>query len=674
MSDAQVGVKTPIEKLSINTVRVLSMDAVQQANSGHPGTPMALAPIGYSLFTRHLRHNPADPTWIDRDRFVLSCGHASMLLYSLLHLTGYDITLDDIRDFRQWGSRTPGHPEYGHTDGVETTTGPLGQGVANSVGMAIAERWLAARFNRPGHEVLDHYTYALCSDGDLMEGISHEAAELAGHQGLGKLIWIFDDNRITIEGDTDLATSTDQADRFRGYGWHVLHVDDGEDLDALDGALAAARAESTRPTLIVVRTVIGHGSPNMAGSADTHGAPLGPDEIRATKENLRYPSLEPFHVEDDAVAHWREARTRGEALHAQWNALFDAYRAAHPDLAAELLDVMAGRLPEDWDLDLPDPGAEGKADASRGYSGSVIQSLAERIPNLVGGSADLGGSNKTTIKGAPSLLAESPDGRNMHFGVREHAMGAILNGIALHGGLRGYGGTFLIFSDYVRPAIRLAALMGLPVTYVFTHDSIGVGEDGPTHQPVEQVASLRAIPGVMDLRPGTGAETLEAWIAALRRTDGPAFLSLTRQKLAVTEEEHGSATGLHRGGYVFQEAAGGEPKVILMASGSELGVAVAARKELEAGGTPTRVVSMPSWYLFQAQSAEYREDILPAAVRTRVSVEAGTTFGWERWVGTDGASVGIDRFGASAPGGVLFEKLGITPAAVVDEAWRLLGD
>jgi transketolase len=674
MSDVQAEVQTPIEKLSIDTVRVLSMDAVQQANSGHPGTPMALAPIGYALFTRHLRHNPGDSAWIDRDRFVLSCGHASMLLYSLLYLTGYDVSLDDIRDFRQWGSRTPGHPEYGHTDGVETTTGPLGQGVANSVGMALAERWLAARFNRPGHGVVDHFTYALCSDGDLMEGISHEAAELAGHQGLGKLIWIFDDNRITIEGDTDLATSTDQTDRFRGYGWHVVQVDDGEDLDALDGAIEAARAETARPTLIVVRTVIGHGSPNKAGSADTHGAPLGPDEIRATKENLGYPSLEPFHVEPEALAHWREAGSRGEALQAQWDARFAAYRAAHPDLAAELVDCMAGRLPEDWDLDLPDPGAGGKADASRGYSGSVIQSLAKRIPNLIGGSADLGGSNKTTIEGAPSLLAESPDGRNMHFGVREHAMGAILNGMALHGGVRGYGGTFLIFSDYVRPAIRLAALMGLPVTYVFTHDSIGVGEDGPTHQPVEQVASLRAIPGVMDLRPGTGAETLEAWIAALRRTDGPAFLSLTRQKLAVTEEEHGSATGLHRGGYVFQEATGGDPKVILLASGSELGVAVAARKELEAEGTPTRVVSMPSWHLLHAQSAEYRQDILPAAVRARVSVEAGTTFGWAGWVGMEGASVGIDRFGASAPGGVLFEKFGITSEAVVDAARRVLGD
>jgi transketolase len=672
MSEVQVGIQTPIEKLSIDTVRVLSMDAVQQANSGHPGTPMALAPIGYSLFTRHLRHNPADPTWIDRDRFVLSCGHASMLVYSLLYLTGYDVTLDDIRDFRQWGSRTPGHPEYGHTAGVETTTGPLGQGVANSVGMAMAERWLSARFNRPGHTVVDHYTYALCSDGDLMEGISHEAAELAGHQGLGKLIWLFDDNRITIEGDTDLATSTDQTSRFHGYGWQVLEVESGEDLVALDAALEAARAETDRPTLIVVRTVIGHGSPNMAGTADTHGAPLGPDEIRATKENLAYPSLEPFHVEDEALAHWRRAGERGAGLQAEWTERWSAYQSAHPELAAELLDAMAGRLPEDWDHDLPDPGAGGKADASRGYSGSVIQSLAERIPNLVGGSADLGGSNKTTIKGAPSLLVETPDGRNVHFGVREHAMGAILNGMALHGGVRGFGGTFLIFSDYMRASIRLASLMGLPVTYVFTHDSIGVGEDGPTHQPVEQVASLRAIPGVMDLRPGTGAETLEAWIAALRRTDGPAFLSLTRQKLAVTEEAHGSATGLHRGGYVFQEATGGYPELILIASGSELGLAVAARKEMEAAGTPTRVVSLPSWHLFQAQSAEYREDILPSGVTARVSVEAGTTFGWERYVGLQGASVGIDRFGASAPGGVLFDKFGITTEAVVRAARGVL--
>jgi transketolase len=507
--------QSPEEKLAIDTVRVLAMDAVQAANSGHPGTPMALAPVGYSLYTKHLRHNPKNPGWMNRDRFILSCGHASMLQYALLHLTGYDLSLDDLKDFRQWDSKTPGHPEYGHTAGVETTTGPLGQGVANSVGMAMAERWLAHRFNKPTLEIVDHYTYVLCSDGDLMEGISHEAAELAGRWKLGKLIWIFDDNRITIDGDTDLSTCTDQVDRFKGYGWQVLELPDGEDLVALDAAIEAGRANSQQPTLIVLRTVIGQGSPNMAGSEATHGAPLGADEIAATKENLRYPSQEPFFVADEALAKWRRAEGRGEALESQWSRLWDNYQAAHPDEARELEAFMEGRLPDGWDDDLPDPGANGHVDASRGYSGAVIQSLAERIPNLIGGSADLAGSNKTHIKAEDSLLPESPGGRNMHFGVREHAMGAIMNGMALHGGVRVFAGTFLIFSDYMRPAIRLASLMGLPTTYVFTHDSIGVGEDGPTHQPVEQVSSMRAIPGVMDLRPATGAETLEAWKAAL---------------------------------------------------------------------------------------------------------------------------------------------------------------
>jgi transketolase len=672
MSQTQAAGQTALEKLSIDTVRVLSMDAVQKANSGHPGTPMALAPAGYALFRRQLRHNPANPDWLNRDRFVLSCGHASMLLYSLLYLTGYEVTLDDIKDFRQWGSKTPGHPEYGHTAGVETTTGPLGQGVANTVGMALAERWLATHYNRSGHAVVDHYTYALCSDGDLMEGISHEAAELAGHWKLGKLIWVFDDNRITIEGDTDLATSTDQAERFRGYGWQVLEVEDGEDLRALDGALQEARTETERPTLIVMRTVIGHGSPNMAGSAATHGAPLGDEEIRATKENLGYPSMEPFHIEEEALEHWREAQERGKMLEDAWQERWDAYRQAHPDLAADLERVLAGTLPDGWDQDLPDPGAGGKLDATRGYSGTVLQTLAQRVPNLIGGSADLGGSNKTELKGLDSLLPSTPGGRNVHYGVREHAMGAILNGMALHGGVRAYAGTFLIFSDYMRPAIRLAALMGLPVTYVFSHDSIGVGEDGPTHQPIEQVPALRAIPGLMDLRPGSGAETLEAWKAALRRSDGPSFLALTRQKLMAFEDEPTSAEGLHRGGYIFQEARGGTPRVILIASGSELGVAAAARLELQKAGTPTRVVSMPSWHLFQKQSDGYRSQVLPGHVPARVAVEAAASFGWQRWVGSDGAVVGIDHFGASAPGGTLFSKFGVTVERVVEVARRVL--
>lgn len=672
---------TDLERLSVDAIRVLSMDAVQAADSGHPGTPMALAPVGYSLFTKHVRHNPADPDWVDRDRFVLSVGHASMLLYSMLHLSGYEVSEDDIRNFRQWGSPTAGHPEYGHVPGVETTTGPLGQGVANSVGMALAERWLAARFNRPGHEIVDHHTWVLCSDGDLMEGVSHEAAELAGHQRLGKLTWIWDDNRITIEGDTNLSMSTDQAARFSGYGWGVIQVDDGNDLEAIDRALEAARAETDRPTLIILRTTIGFGSPNKAGSEAAHGAPLGEDEVRATKENLGYPSQEPFWVDPDARAHWRACRDRGARLQDEWNERWDAYRAAHPDLASSLETVLRGDLPGGWDAGIPDLSSVEKADATRGWSGKVLQGVAAGLPNLVGGSADLGGSNKTDIAGAESLLAESPGGRQMHFGVREHAMGSVMNGMALHGGVRPFGGTFLIFSDYMRPAIRLAALMGQPVLYVFTHDSIGLGEDGPTHQPVEQLAALRAIPNLCDLRPGDAAETEIAWRVAMERSEGPSFLSLTRQKVATLDRSDGpadedalaSAEGLRRGGYVLAEATGGAPEVILMASGSELALAVEARETLQADGVPTRVVSLPSWQLFLRQDAGYRDEVLPPAVKARVSVEAASTFGWARWVGTEGASIGLDRFGASAPAEILYRELAITSEAVVAAARRVAG-
>ncbi|MEQ9400350.1 MAG: transketolase [Longimicrobiales bacterium] len=659
-----------IQKLSVDAVRVLSMDAVEKADSGHPGTPMALAPVGYALFRDHLRHNPANPGWHDRDRFVLSVGHASMLLYSLLHLSGYDVSEEDIRNFRQWGSPTAGHPEYGHVPGAETTTGPLGQGVANSVGMALAERWLAARFNRPGHTVVDHGTYALCSDGDMMEGVSHEAAELAGHQKLGKLVWIWDDNRITIEGDTDLALSTDQALRFQGYGWHVLRVDDGNDLEAIGAALEAARAETDRPTLIVLRTTIAFGSPNKAGSEASHGAPLGQDEIDATKENLGYPSKEPFWVADEARAHWRECLDRGARLESAWTERFAAYREAHPDLAAAFETSMEGVLPDGWDREVPDLSAVTSADATRNWSGKVIQGIAAGLPHFMGGSADLGGSNKTDIKGADSLLPGTPGGRLVHFGVREHAMGSLMNGMCLHGGVRPFGGTFLIFSDYMRPAIRLAALMGQPVVYVYTHDSIGLGEDGPTHQPIEQLAALRAIPGLCDLRPGDAAETEIAWRVAIERTDGPSFLSLTRQKVAVLDRSGplASAEGLRRGGYVLAEASGGSPDVILLASGSEVGLALDARAVLEADGVATRVVSLPSWTLFQEQDAAYRDEVLPPAVRARVSVEAASTFGWSRWVGSAGASVGIDRFGASAPAEVLFEKFGFTVEHVVAAA------
>jgi transketolase len=668
------------QRLAIDAIRVLSMDAVQHANSGHPGTPMALAPVGYELFRHHLRHNPADPEWLDRDRFILSVGHASMLLYSLLHLSGYEVSEEDIRNFRQWGSPTAGHPEYGHVPGAETTTGPLGQGVANSVGFALAERWLAQRFNRPGHDVVDHFTYALCSDGDIMEGVSHEAAAIAGHQKLGKLIWIWDDNRITIEGDTDLSTSTDEGARFEAYGWHVLRVDDGNDLAAIGRALEQARNETERPTFIVLRTTIAYGSPGKAGTAASHGAPLGADEIQATKKNLGYPSLEPFHVTDDARSDWSACRTRGADLQREWEERFASYRSEHPELAAEFLRMMAGDLAEDWDAHLPDLSAVDKADATRGWSGKVIQGLAKGIPNLIGGSADLGGSNKTDIAGADSLLPATPGGRVVHYGVREHAMGSIMNGMALHGGLRPYAGTFLIFSDYMRPAVRLAGLMGQPVVYVYSHDSIGLGEDGPTHQPVEQLASLRMIPNVMDLRPADAAETEVAWRVAMERVDGPSFLALSRQKVRVLDRSAGeaesgrvgSAEGLRRGGYVLREALGGTPDVILIASGSEVALALDAAEVLEADGTPTRVVSLPSWFLFTEQDAAYRDFVLPSSVGARVSVEAGSTFGWSRWVGDHGRTVGIDRFGASAPADLLFEAFGFSVENVVKAAREAL--
>jgi transketolase len=689
-----------VERLAIDAIRVLSIDAVQKANSGHPGTPMALAPAGYVLFHRHLRHDPRDPAWIDRDRFVLSVGHASMLLYSLLHLSGYDVSEEDIRNFRQWGSPTAGHPEHGHAPGIETTTGPLGQGVANSVGFALAERWLAARFNRPGHAIVDHHTYAFCSDGDVMEGVSHEAAAIAGHQKLGKLIWIFDDNRITIDGGTELSTSTDHARRFEAYGWQVARVDDGNDLDAIDRALTRAREETERPSFIVLRTTIGYGSPGKAGSSSAHGAPLGADEVEASKRNLGYPSLEPFHVENAAHEHWAECVRRGADLKRDWCARLDAYRSEHPELADELLRTMAGRLPDDWDAEIPDLSLAQKPAATRAWSGKVIQGLAARMPNLIGGSADLAGSNKTDIDGADSLLPATPGGRNVHYGVREHAMGSVMNGMALHGGVRPFGGTFLIFSDYMRPAIRLASLMGQPVIYVFSHDSIGLGEDGPTHQPIEQLASLRAIPGLMDLRPGDGPETEVAWRVAIGRTDGPTFLALSRQDVpllarsaagdgragrsqadgvaygsadgAAQSGALASAEGLRRGGYVLAEASGGAPSAILLASGSELGIAVEARERLEAAGTPTRVVSLPSWYLFDRQERAYRDEVLPPSVGARVSIEAGSTFGWQRWVGSTGRSIGLDRFGASAPAEILFEKFGFTVDAVVNAVEEIL--
>ena len=648
------------------------MDAVEAAQSGHPGTPMALAPLAYLLYTRHLRHNPRDPAWPDRDRFVLSAGHASMLLYATLHLVGYDLPLEEIRDFRQWGSRTPGHPEHGHTPGVETTTGPLGQGLANAVGMALAEAHLAARFNRPGHTVVDHRTYVIASDGDLMEGISHEAAALAGHLALGKLIVFYDDNHITIEGPTSLAYSDDVPRRFEAYGWHVERVADGNDLAALDAAARAAEAETARPSLVIVRTHIGFGSPHKQDTAEAHGAPLGKAEVALAKRAYGWPEDAHFLVPDAARAHAGACVARGAALQEAWRERVAAYDAAHPDAAAAWRAALAGELPEGWERALPNfDGAS--PEATRAASGKVLNALAPVVTTLVGGSADLAPSTITLLTGEGAFGAADRTGRNLHFGIREHGMAGVLNGMALHGGVRPYGATFLVFADYARPSIRLAALMRLPVIYVFTHDSIGVGEDGPTHQPVEQVASLRAIPGLVVIRPADAAETAAAWRVALLRRDGPTALILTRQKLPpLPREDIGAAEGVARGGYVLAEAQGGAPRVILIATGSEVPVCLAARALLEREGVPTRVVSLPSVELFAAQPAVWREAVLPSSVRARVAVEAGQAFGWHRWTGDGGDVVGLTHFGASAPAERLLAEYGFTPEHVATRARALL--
>ena len=662
-----------LDLLCINTIRTLAMDAVEQAQSGHPGTPMALAPLAYLLYTRHLRHSPRHPDWPDRDRFVLSAGHASMLLYATLHLMGYDLSLDEVRDFRQWGSRTPGHPEHGRTPGVETTTGPLGQGLANAVGMALAEAHLAARFNRDDHRVVDHRTYVIASDGDLMEGISHEGASLAGHLGLGKLVVFYDDNRITIEGATDLAFSEDVGRRFEAYGWHVQRVADGNDLAALDAATLAAQAETARPSLVIVRTHIAFGSPNKQDTAEAHGAPLGKDEIALTKRAYGWPADESFRVPDAARAHCAGCVERGAQLEAAWRCRVAAHEAALPALAAEWRAALAGELPQGWDTVLPDFGPKDGAQATRAVSGKILNALAPVIGTLVGGSADLAPSNNTYLTGSPDLSAAHPEGRNLHFGIREHGMGGVLNGMALHGGVRPYGATFLVFADYMRPAIRLAAMMGLPVIYVFTHDSIGLGEDGPTHQPIEHLAALRAIPNLVVLRPADAAETVEGWRTALLRRDGPTALVLTRQKVpALDRGTLAAATGLHRGGYVLADAPGAAPRVVLIGTGSEVAVCLGAKALLDAEGVATRVVSMPSVELFARQPVDYRERVLPPAVRARVAVEAGHTFGWHRWVGTGGAVVGLERFGASAPAERLFAEFGFTPEHVAAQARALL--
>ena len=661
-----------LDQLCINTIRTLSMDAVQQADAGHPGTAMALAPLAYVLWQRHLRYNPANPDWVGRDRFVLSAGHACMLLYAVLYLTGYDLSLDDIKQFRQWGSRTPGHSEHGLTPGVEATTGPLGQGVGNAVGMALAEAHLASLFNRPGHAIVDHWTYFLASDGDLMEGVSHEACSLAGHLKLGKLIGIYDDNRITIDGKTDLTFSDDTARRFESYGWHVERVADGNDLEALDAALAAARRVTDRPSLVIVRTHIAYGSPHKQDTPEAHGAPLGAEEVKLTKQRLGWPSLEPFHVPDESLAHWRRARERGARGETEWQQRYDAYRTAHPELAGELERRLAGRLPEAWDADLP-AFAPTDAQATRAAAGKVLSALAAKLPEVIGGSADLATSTNVVFKNGGDVAAGSWSARNIHFGVREHGMGAIMNGLALHGGVRPVGSTFLIFSDYMRPPIRLAALSRLPVIYVFTHDSIGLGEDGPTHQPIEQLAGLRAIPNFVVIRPADATEVVEAWRAAIRHAGGPVALVLTRQKVPVIDRaRYAPANGLRLGAYVLADAPGGTPAVILMASGSEVELVLGAHQQLAAAGIAARVVSMPCMEFFASQPREYREAVLPPSVPARLAVEAAAPQPWYRWVGDHGAVLGLERFGASAPYQRIYREVGLTVENVVKRARELL--
>jgi transketolase len=655
----------------INAVRALSMDAVEQAQSGHPGTPMALAPAGYLLWSRFLRHNPRNPSWIDRDRFVLSCGHASMLLYSLLYLSGYDLSLEEIKNFRQWGSRTPGHPERGHTPGVETTTGPLGQGFGNAVGMAIAERFLAEHFNRPDHTIIDHRTWAFASDGDLMEGVASEAASLAGHLRLGKLAVLYDDNHITIDGDTALSFSEDVPRRFEAYGWRVIRVPDGNDLPAIAAAFEAARNETARPTLIALRTVIADPAPEKRGSAEAHGSPLGAEEVGRTKEIIGWPLEPKFYVPDDALAHWRTAVGRGSELESSWRRRFQSYAAAYPELAAELEQWISGELPSGWDQALSQISAPSSPTATRQASGTALQSIASVVPNLVGGSADLGGSTGTTLKQG-GTFGPTTSGRIFHWGVREHGMAACLNGIAAHGGLRVFGSTFLVFSDYMKPAIRLAAIMRLPVIYIGTHDSIGLGEDGPTHQPVEHLAMLRAIPNLVTLRPADAAETIAAWRVAMERRDGPTMLVLTRQKLPPVEQAGiGAEAGVPRGAYVVLDPPGGQPDSILIATGSEVATAIDAARLLYSQQLRPRVVSMPSWELFAKQSEHYRDEVLPPRLRSRVAVEAAGPQGWSRWITDEGAMVGMEGFGASAPGERLFQEFKLTPEHIAETVKRL---
>ena len=678
-----------IDQLSINTIRFLSVDAVEKANSGHPGLPMGAAPMAYVLWTRFLKHNPTNPSWANRDRFVLSAGHGSMLLYSLLYLTGYDVPLEQIKQFREWGSTTPGHPEHGLTPGVEVTTGPLGQGFANGVGMAIAEAYLAARYNRPDHEIVNHYTYALVSDGDLMEGVSAEAASLAGHLKLGKLIYLYDDNHITLSAATHITFTEERAMRFAAYGWHTQTVENGNDLSAIERALRAAQAEKERPSLILVRTHIGYGSPHKQDTFEAHGSPLGQEEVKLTKQALGWPIDPPFYTPEKALAHFRLAVENGKRAEAEWNARVSVYLKAFPNLAREFQQGLAGELPKGWDTDIPIFAADPKGMATRVASGKVLNSIDPKLPSLIGGSADLDPSTHTALTAMGDFENPSDEsgnlqgstgggwsyvGRNLHFGVREHAMGSIANGLAVHGGVIPFTATFLIFSDYMRPPIRLAALMEQRVIFVFTHDSIALGQDGPTHQPVEQLASLRAIPHLIVIRPCDANETAVAWRVAIETRDRPVALVLTRQDVPTLDRAHyAAADGLRRGAYVLADAPNGKPDIILIGTGSEVSLIVAAGHRLTAKEINVRIVSMPSWELFDAQPRSYRDAVLPPSVRARLAVEAGASQGWCKYVGDEGHVIGVDRFGASAPGDVVLCEYGFTVEKVYECAMKLIG-
>ncbi len=677
-----------LDELCINTIRMLSVDMVQQANSGHPGMPMGAAPMAYILWTEFLKHHPKNPKWPDRDRFVLSAGHGSALLYSLLYLTGYDLPIEELKRFRQWGSKTPGHPEHGLTPGVESTTGPLGQGFGNGVGMAMAERFLAARFNRPGHEIVNHYTYAIVSDGDLMEGVASEAASLAGHLRLGKLIYLYDNNAITLAGEAKLTFTEDVGKRFEAYGWHVQRVDDGNDVEAISKAIAAAQNEMVRPSLISIRTHIGYGSPRKQDTFEAHGSPLGPDEVVATKKNLGWPVEPTFYVPEEALAHFRSATPKGAQLEEIWKAGLESYAKAFPELRKEWNQWMSTVLPEGWDKDIPVFPPDPKGIATRAAGGQVMNAIASRLNFLIGGSADLNPSTNTALKGRGNYQAPGTghetiqgavsgpwgyEGANIAFGVREHGMGGILSGMALHGGLLPYGSTFFVFSDYMRPAIRLAALMKLHVIYIFTHDSLAVGEDGPTHQPVEQLFSLRAIPGLTVIRPADANEVAEAWRIAVEYENGPTAIILTRQNVPVMDRGSLSpAAGLRKGAYILSDSSPGKPDVILIATGSEVHLVLEAQEKLRAEGVKTRVVSMPSWELFEQQSENYRQEVLPPDVTQRVSIEAGATLGWHRYTGKDGEIIGIDHFGASAPGSAVLKEFGFTSGNVLNRIKTLL--